>query len=107
MNLRIAHIIARKELLETLRDKRTLMGMIAIPVVLYPLLIIVVAQMTTLQAGRLERMVSKVAVAANAPAELRQWIGGVEKIEVVDVDDPAAALAAGDIQAAVAVEGDF
>jgi sodium transport system permease protein len=107
MNLRIARIIARKELLETLRDKRTLIGMIGIPVVLYPLLIIIVAQMTTLQAGRLERTVSRIAVDAGAPAELRQWIETVEKLELVEVDDPAAALAEGDIQAYVTVEGDF
>jgi sodium transport system permease protein len=107
MNFRISRIIARKELLETLRDKRTLIGMIGIPVVLYPLLIIIVAQMTSLQAGRLERTVSKVAVDATAPAELRSWVETVEKIELVEVDDPAAAIADGEIEAYVTVEGAF
>ena len=40
MRFRIVLDIVRKELTETLRDRRTLMMMIALPVLIYPLLMI-------------------------------------------------------------------
>ena len=36
MNLRTVWVVFRKELLDMLRDKRTLIAMIGIPIVLYP-----------------------------------------------------------------------
>ena len=39
VRLRILHVIFRKELVESLRDRRTLFMMVGLPILLYPLLI--------------------------------------------------------------------
>ena len=44
MNLRTAKTIFFKEMLDTLRDKRTLIAMLGVPIVLYPALFIFGAQ---------------------------------------------------------------
>ncbi|MEK6675525.1 MAG: ABC transporter permease subunit/CPBP intramembrane protease [Planctomycetota bacterium] len=48
-------IIYRKELIEVLRDRRTLIAMIVVPIVLYPLLMVGSIQAVTFQAESLQR----------------------------------------------------
>lgn len=45
MNLRVTRIVAAKEIRETLRDRRTLVMAVLVPVVLYPALIVGIAQL--------------------------------------------------------------
>jgi sodium transport system permease protein len=58
----IIRTIFRKELLETLRDRRTLLMMIGLPVVLYPMMIIAVSWFQQSQAEKREERSSVVAV---------------------------------------------
>ncbi|MBN1124092.1 MAG: CPBP family intramembrane metalloprotease [Sedimentisphaerales bacterium] len=97
----IVYTILRKELLETLRDKRTLFTMFGVPILLYPLLIIVMGQVTILQQTKVEKRISKVAVADNAAPMLRDWLEGMEKVELVSLTDPNDQLLSGQIDAAV------
>lgn len=55
MNLRRTGIIFRKELIDILRDRRTLIAMILVPIVLYPLLILGSSQAVQFQTGRMQR----------------------------------------------------
>ena len=106
MNPKIVYTILRKELLETLRDKRTLIAMIGIPIVLYPLLLIVVTQVAIVQQSRIEEADSKVALAKDTAEPVRGWLEALPKIEIVEVEDPIAELQAGELDAVVAPQDD-
>jgi sodium transport system permease protein len=66
MKLRQAKIVFLKELLETLRDKRTLMVMILGPVAVYPILILVMVSLSRVQQGKLEQETSRVMLVGEA-----------------------------------------
>jgi sodium transport system permease protein len=70
MRWRIALTIFRKELLETLRDRRTLVVMLILPLVLYPILLIGFTQVATHQVSQLNAMTGIVAVVGEIPPEL-------------------------------------
>lgn len=89
MNYRIIYTIFAKELLEALRDKRTLMAMIGVPVILYPAMIILVSQAAVMQKARMEEAESTAAVAAETPAVVREWVRRIPKVRVVASAHPA------------------
>ena len=71
--------IWRKELIDTLRDRRTLIAMILVPLVLYPALMVGSLQGIQLQNARLEEETYRVGV--NTPelaAWLRTLLGGAD-----------------------------
>jgi sodium transport system permease protein len=72
MKLADVMLVARKELRETLRDRRTLAIMILFPLVVYPLVSLATAQVMATRVNRSETAVSRVAVIG--PAHLA---GGV------------------------------
>jgi sodium transport system permease protein len=45
-------VVYKKELVETLRDRRTLMAMVLVPIVLYPVLMIIIVQALKAETGR-------------------------------------------------------
>jgi sodium transport system permease protein len=63
--------IARKELVETLRDRRTLIAMVLVPMVLYPALMLGMIQGVEVQVGFLVQEEYDVGVASN---EVRDWL---------------------------------
>jgi sodium transport system permease protein len=67
-------LVARKELRETLRDRRTLMVMVLFPLVVYPLVSLVTAQVMAARVARVEAHVPRVAVDGPLPlvAEVRR-----------------------------------
>ncbi|MAE67900.1 MAG: hypothetical protein CMJ18_26905 [Phycisphaeraceae bacterium] len=101
MNPGIIYTIVRKELLETLRDKRTLIAMIVIPVLLYPLLIILVVQVATVQQSKIDQATSRVAPGAGAAPEIHAWLDALEQVEVVLSGNPGRDLREGHIDAIV------
>jgi len=107
MNLRTVRTIAAKELLETLRDKRTLMAMIGIPLILYPLILLVGTQAIVYRQGKTDRETSRVVLAPGVPEQVVAWLGEDEKIEVVagDADDAARGLAAKDFDGVLRLGG--
>lgn len=67
-------VVYRKELVDTLRDRRTLLAMVLVPIVLYPVLMIVLIEALKSEAGRQEREQYTVCV----PDENhRRWLEGV------------------------------
>ena len=62
-------VIFRKELLETVRDHRTLIAMVAVPVLLYPLLLIGMAHAFQATAANLQEEAYTVGVASEAELE--------------------------------------
>jgi len=66
--------VYRKELVDTLRDKRTLIAMILVPIVLYPALMVVLVEALRVETGR--RQAEHYAVCVPAEGH-RQWLQGV------------------------------
>jgi len=101
MKWRSVWTIFRKEMLDTVRDKRTLMMMIGMPIILYPALMLLGSQVALVQQARLDEKASKVAVAGEGHAQLTSWLQDAEKIELVPSSAAGDALVAGEIDAYV------
>jgi len=80
MKLRNVKVIFLKEMLETLRDKRTLMVMILGPVLVYPVLILAFSQMQSIQETRLRERPTTVYL-----LERRSW----PKLKKALAEEPA------------------
>lgn len=85
--------VYRKELLETLRDRRTLIAMVVVPIVLYPVLMVVLVEALKSEAGRQEKEHYYVCVPDEAH---KKWLRGVfEREEAArDEEERAVKLAA-------------
>jgi len=91
--MRNAILIFRKELRETLRDKRTLFVMVVLPLLVYPLLMVGFGHVAMVQAGKLERQVFRVVVVGGSRAlELTEKIRVDPHMLLVKVQDPDRAL---------------
>ncbi len=107
MKMALVLTIFRKELLDMLRDKRTLVAMVAVPVLLYPALFVAGSQVALLQQDQLDRDVSEVAVLPEDNAVLVEWVEAIGQVVVVNVDDPVAALSDGRLDAVAAADAGF
>lgn len=65
---RIVWLVFRREALETLRDRRTLLVMVLFPLVVYPALALLLTQVTADRAGKLQAQRSRVAVVGGEPS---------------------------------------
>ncbi len=80
MRLHIVWTIFRKEIVETLRDRRTLLMMVGLPILLYPLMIIGVSALQESQVEEREGRSSRVAVWGEAPADLLESLRATGKL---------------------------
>lgn len=102
--------IYRKEMLEVLRDRRTLFLLIAVPLIFYPLLLIVVAEVSASQMEKLEKEEVHVAVMGTLPGPLRHLLDEDASINIQGPEvghDPLEGLARGDVELVVDVGGDL
>jgi len=108
MKLRCTFTIFRKEIRDVLRDRRTLMVMIVLPIVLYPVLMIVLSQVALIQARKLEEKPADIVVqgAANSPS-LAEKLETIPAVKIVQSPDPTSSLKNGDIQMIVAIPTGF
>lgn len=107
---RAALVILKKELRETLRDRRTVALMVLLPVVLYPALLLLVAQVAGAQKAELESRTARVAVMGEAPPEtLVDALGAIEGLDRVTPPDgtPEAAIAADETDVVLVLEPGF
>ncbi|MCP4697889.1 MAG: CPBP family intramembrane metalloprotease [Gammaproteobacteria bacterium] len=74
--------VFRKEILNTLRDKKTLLINIGIPLLLWPILAVVMTQAVTVQMGKQEEKISKVAVTGDVPRSLQASLESEEKVRI-------------------------
>lgn len=98
-------VVFRKELKETLRDHRTLLMMVAVPVLLYPVLLIVSEQLLIFGQRSLESEQSTIAVVGDVPARLREALESRTELLLVGIDTTPEAAIRGDRVEAVAVLG--
>lgn len=106
MSWRIVFTIMRKELLDTLRDKRALIMMVGVPVILYPALLLVGSQATIMQMDKMKKTPSKVAISRPDPL-VAQWLADVENVELKTPENPHDALRTNTIDALIVPEDSF
>lgn len=107
MNRRIVRTILAKELLDTLRDRRTLIMMIGVPILLYPMLTLVGFQVALMQHQTLEQTDSRVALLQDAASPMRSWLESIPKVALIDEPHPMQALAERRVDAVVVVRGNL
>lgn len=88
-SLSLVGIIWRKELVETLRDRKTIVMMIVLPLLLYPLIFLALGQATAMQVEALRTTTMKVGAAPSVPVALREAIDKEEFTSLVVVEDVA------------------
>ena len=104
MKLRTVRAIFFKELVVMLRDKRTLLAMIGIPIVLYPALLVVTSQVALMHISRVEESTSRIAVKAGQDPTVGRWVSALPRVELVTMEEPEIALLDGEVDAVVVVK---
>ncbi|MDI6738801.1 MAG: ABC transporter permease subunit [Candidatus Edwardsbacteria bacterium] len=93
-------IVFRKELRDTFRDRSTILSVLVLPLVIYPLMFIGMGLLFGMQRQGEERRIAQVAV-AGGPCDQRllALLRDEPKIALVELPEPRPLLEAGDIQA--------
>lgn len=106
-------LVARKELLEALRDRRTLFVALVLPVLLYPLMMLGLAPLVSLQKKKLAETRQPVAVTGEGRAAVLELVlappDGSEpvELEIVEPTDPGQALEDGELALWIQAAPDF
>ena len=96
-----AWVVFRKELRETLRDRRTLMMMVAVPVLLYPILMISAEQLTLMGLRQLESEPSLIGVSGPDSEMALEFLSRIEALTVREVSDATGAVRSDSVEAVV------
>ena len=109
MNWKNIKLIFTKELVGTIRDKRTIIAMIIIPLIFYPLLFTGIGYFNRIGSIKSEEAASKIMISgAEFAPQLIKHLQDYEKIEILTMEDnPSSKLQNGDIQAVLVIPSDF
>lgn len=78
MNIKIIRTLMKKELLDVMRDKKTVVMMLVIPVILYPLIFIGAMQVMMAVSSGMEQQSYRIAVNAQDNGALKNRLGSTE-----------------------------
>lgn len=92
---------------DLLRDRRTLFVSLFLPIIIYPVLLIGISQLTIIQLAKIEREISKVVIIGEELSALKDKIKITKGLELVFIDQPEPALSEGKIQAIVKIPKEF
>jgi sodium transport system permease protein len=108
VNLRKVKIVYFKEMLETLRDRRTLISTILVPIILFPVLMFGMSAVVVTMMRKTEAEATKIAVVGEefAVSFLSTLLEG-EDFQKVDAEDFESALKEKEIHAALQFPSDF
>ncbi len=109
MNWKNIKLIFIKELVGTIRDKRTIIAMIIIPLIFYPLLFIGIGYFNKVGSMKSEEAASRIIIyGAEFAPKLVKHFQDYEKIEILIIeDDSLSKLQNGDIQAVLVIPSDY
>jgi sodium transport system permease protein len=103
-----AWVILKKEVVETLRDRKTLIVMVVLPLVLYPLLFLGLGQATKAQQESLEQEALTLGLAgAEPPPAMVALLEEIPSTTLVRVEDAEAAVLDRQVSAAVQIPPEF
>lgn len=108
MRLGMVWLIAKKEILSTLRDQRAIVSNLLIPLLVLPLVMLGLPFMLGGLFQREAETVTEVGVLgeANVPAELRAMLEA-QNVTLVSVDDPVLAVQSDEVVVAISVPAGF
>jgi len=109
VSLRNVGIVYRKELIDSLRDRRTLISMIAVPLLIMPLLMIGFGVVSVALLGQAMRETPKVMVLGGEDSpQLMAELGGLKDVEIIPAkSDYADEISNKQIRAAVEIPAGF
>jgi len=108
MDLDDVRTIYLKELRDILRDRRTLIAMILVPILVFPLIIGGTGAFMLSQIRKTERAPSRICVEGlRRSSDLYVLLSGEPGLRVVDLPEPMDALSEGRIDAVLRVDGDL
>lgn len=108
MNLRKVKIIYHKEMLDTLRDRRTLYSMILIPIILFPILMFGMSAVMVMMVKKTEAEITKIVIIGKEFApDFVSLIDTAKAFEIVEESDFESALKEKRISAALEFPADF
>ena len=110
MRFKIVKTIFKKEMIDILRDKRTLFMGIILPLILYPVIMIIMTQIMTMSMGSIEEKDINIAFEKNPSKELvslieNQTDKNTERINIVTTNNYKKDLQDGNIDAYIGVKG--
>jgi sodium transport system permease protein len=82
MRFEIVWTIFRKEITESLRDRMTLMVVVGLPMLIYPLMVTGITKLQRSHAATEDKRVSKVVVWGEAPSALLDWLRRTNTLEL-------------------------
>lgn len=82
-----ALVVYRKELLDTLRDRRTLAAMILVPMVVYPATLLVTTETVVAEERAARDRVLELGVAPALPEDLERFLEGEDRLVVTKLGD--------------------
>jgi sodium transport system permease protein len=109
MNFRNVGIVYRKELTEWLRDRRTLISTVMVPLLAFPILMVGMISLTSVLLGKAEKEIPKVMVLGGEDSpQILQKLREVDKLEIVPAsDDYKKRISEKEIRAAVDIPKGF
>src|ERR1700676_1694844 len=109
MNFRNVGIVYRKELTEWLRDRRTLISTVLVPLLAFPILMVGMISLTSVMIGKAEKEIPKVMVLGGEDSpQILQKLREVDKLEIVPAsDDYKKRISEKEIRAAVDIPKGF
>ena len=110
MRFKMVKTIFKKEMIDILRDKRTLFMGIILPLILYPVIMIIMTQIMTMSMGSIEEKDINIAFEKNPSKELvslieNQTDKNTERINIVTTNNYKKDLQDGNIDAYIDVKG--
>ena len=114
MNLKNVKNLYKKEALDVLRDKKTVIMMLVVPIILYPLLIIVSLQMMTAITNNMSKHIYQIAIFDENDRHIFYWntpfaeydyynLEDYSLVVLEDINNPGEALANEDIDAYIKI----
>jgi sodium transport system permease protein len=109
MNFRNVGIVYRKELTEWLRDRRTLISTVLVPLLAFPILMVGMIYLTTMMIGKAEKEIPKVMILGGEDSpQILQKLREVDKLEIVpSSEDYKKRISEKEIRAAVDIPKGF
>ncbi|KAB3532403.1 ABC transporter permease [Alkaliphilus serpentinus] len=99
-------IVFKKEIKDLFRDKRTWIASVLIPVLVLPLMFYLMG----MGQNKLEKSLQEdinISIISQQQSDIADYLKGAEGVEVIEAEDPFAALQAGEIKVIVEIEEDF
>jgi sodium transport system permease protein len=109
MNFHNVGIVYRKELTEWLRDRRTLISTVLVPLLAFPILMVGMISLTSVMIGKAEKEIPKVMVLGGEDSpQILQKLREVDKLQIVPAsDDYKKRISEKEIRAAVDIPKGF